>query len=56
MVVDGGTPVIEIITSTWSKCKHQYTFTANANLSALGDHTILINVQYGTDNFNDNDT
>ena len=57
MVVDGGTPVIETITIPLApNASMQYTFTAKANLSALGDHTILINVQYGTDNFKDNDT
>jgi hypothetical protein len=57
MVVDGGTPVIETITIPLGPdASTQYTFTAKADLSAFGDHTILINVQYGTDNFKDNDT
>jgi hypothetical protein len=57
MVVDGGAPVIETInTSLAPNASMQYTFTSLANLSALGNHTILINVQYGTDNFKDNDT
>ena len=57
MVVDGGTPVIETIAGPLAAdASLQYTFTAKADLSALGDHIILINVQYGTDNFKDNDT
>jgi hypothetical protein len=57
MVVDGGTPVIEIFAGPLAADgSTQYTFTAKANLSALGAHTILLNVQYGTDNFKDNDT
>jgi len=57
MVVDGGTPVIETLTVPLGPdASTQYTFTAKADLSALGDHTIVINVQYGTDNFRDNDT
>ncbi|HKC35006.1 MAG TPA: hypothetical protein VKB95_03055, partial [Chitinophagaceae bacterium] len=57
MVVDGGTPVLETIPGPLAAdASMQYMFTATADLSALGDHTILINVQYGTDNFKDNDT
>jgi len=57
IVVDGGTPVIETIAIPLGpNASTQYTFTAKANLSALGAHTILINVQYGSDNFKDNDT
>src|SRR6185369_1630750 len=57
MVIDGGTPVFETITIPLGPdASTQYTFTAKADLSALGEHTILINVQYGTDNFKDNDT
>jgi hypothetical protein len=57
MVVDGGIPVIEIYTGTLAAdASTQYIFTNKANLSALGNHTILINVQYGTDNFKDNDS
>ncbi|HEV8270860.1 MAG TPA: S8 family serine peptidase, partial [Chitinophagaceae bacterium] len=57
MVVDGGTPVIETITIPLGPdASTQYTFTAKADLSTFGAHTILINVQYGTDNFKDNDT
>ncbi len=57
MVVDGGTPVIETVAGPLGPNESmQYLFTATADLSALGDHEILINVQYGTDNFRDNDT
>jgi hypothetical protein len=57
MVVDGGTPVIETISGPLGpNATMQYIFANTADLSALGDHTILINVQYGTDNFKDNDT
>ncbi len=57
IVVDGGTPVIEIIPGPLAaKTTAQFPLTTTANLAALGDHTVLINVQYGTDNFRDNDT
>ena len=57
MVVDGSTTAFETYTGTLAgNTSTQYTFTAKADLSTLGDHTILINVQYGTDNFRDNDT
>ena len=57
MVVDGGTPVVETIPGpVGSNGSIQYTLTNLANLSAPGSHTILVNVQYGTDSFRDNDT
>ena len=57
IVVDGGTPVIEFITGPLAaKTTAQFSLATTANLSGLGDHTIRINVQYGTDNFKDNDT
>ena len=57
MIVDGGTPVIENIAGPLGpNASVQYTFTNTADLAALGPHTIVINVQYGTDNFKDNDT
>src|SRR6185436_2228320 len=57
MVVDGGSPVIETIPGPLAaNANMQYTFTANANLTGPGYHTISINVQYGTDNYRDNDT
>jgi Subtilase family/Secretion system C-terminal sorting domain/CARDB len=57
MVVDGGTPVVEVFAGPLAAdASTQYIFTNKANLSTPGDHTILINVQYGADNFKDNDT
>ncbi len=57
IVVDGGTEVFEIIAGPLAaKSTAQFQLTTTANLTAFGDHTILINVQYGTDNFRDNDT
>jgi hypothetical protein len=57
MVVDGGSPVIENIAGPLApNASMQYTFTATANLTGPGYHTISINVQYATDNFRDNDT
>ena len=57
MVIDGGTPVVETIAGpVGPNGTLQYTFTNRANFSGLGDHTLLVNVQYGTDNFRDNDT
>lgn len=58
LVVDGGTPVIEIIAGpVAANTTIQYTFNpATANLAALGNHTVLVNVQYATDNFKENDT
>jgi hypothetical protein len=57
MVVDGGTPVVETIPGPLApNASMQYTFAALADLTGPGYHTISINVQYGTDNFRDNDT
>ncbi|HET6769192.1 MAG TPA: S8 family serine peptidase, partial [Chitinophagaceae bacterium] len=57
MVVDGGTPVVETVAGPLGpNASMQYVFAATADLSALGDHVIVVNVQYGTDNFKDNDT
>jgi hypothetical protein len=57
MVVDGGTPVIETIPGPLAaNANMQYTFSSLASLGTPGNHTISINVQYGTDNFKDNDT
>ena len=57
MVVDNGTPVIETIAGPLApNATMQYTFLAKANLSGFGDHNIVINTQYGTDNFKINDT
>ena len=57
LIIDGGTPVIETIPGPIAPNTNiQYTFTATANLSSLGAHTVLVNVQYPTDNFRENDT
>ena len=57
MVVDGGAPIIENVPGPIAaNASVQYTFTATANLTGPGYHTISINVQYGTDNFRENDT
>ena len=57
LVVDGGAPVVETIAGPLApNASLQYTFTATANLAAFGNHTLLVNVQYATDNFRDNDT
>ena len=57
IVVDGGTAVIETIPGPLAaKTTAQFILTTTANLTAFGNHTILINVQYDTDNFKDNDT
>lgn len=57
MVVDNGTPVFETIAGPVApNTTLQHTFTNTVNLSAPGNHTIVINTQYATDNFRDNDT
>jgi hypothetical protein len=57
MIVDGGTPVIETIPGPLAAdASMSYTFLATADLSAPGYHTVIINVQYATDNFKGNDT
>jgi hypothetical protein len=54
--VDGGAPVSETISSIAANSTVQYTFTATADLSALGTHTIKAWVDYSSDSFRDNDT
>ncbi|HEX6846044.1 MAG TPA: T9SS type A sorting domain-containing protein, partial [Chitinophagaceae bacterium] len=57
MVVDGGTPLVENYAGPLApNATVQYTFTTKANLLTPGNHTIVVNVQYGTDNFKGNDT
>jgi hypothetical protein len=57
MVVDGGTPIIESIPGPIAaNASIQYTFTNSANITAPGNHIILINIQYSTDNIKENDT
>jgi len=57
MVVDGATPIVETyIGPLAANTTVQYELTNKANLLAPGNHIIVINVQYGTDNFKGNDT
>ncbi|TAL49465.1 MAG: T9SS type A sorting domain-containing protein [Chitinophagaceae bacterium] len=60
LVVDGVPIATETITlvapGIASNTTYQYTFTATANLASLGNHTLLVDVEYPTDNFRDNDT
>lgn len=46
----------EIIPSIAANTSVQYTFTATANLSAIGTDTIIAVVSYPSDSFRDNDT
>mgnify|MGYP000851693774 CR=1 FL=1 len=56
-VVDGGTPVTETVTQTiLPGASYDYTFTATADLSAAGDHDILVYVVMTGDNEQWNDT
>lgn len=54
--VDGGAPVVETIPTIAADATVTYTFTATANLSATGDHTVQVIVNYPTDDFPENDT
>jgi hypothetical protein len=54
--VDGGTQVVETIPSIAANTAIQYTFTATANLAALGNHKIVATVNYSTDSYPDNNT
>ena len=57
LVVDGSVIATETIPGPLAPNGNiQYLFTATANLAAFGPHTVLVNVQYATDNFNENDT
>jgi hypothetical protein len=57
LIVDGGAPVIENIPGPIAaNASIQYTFTATANLAALGSHAVFVDINYPTDNFPDNDT
>jgi len=56
LIIDGGAPIIENIPSIGPDATVTYTFTATADLSAIGSHTLEIELQYPTDNFPDNDT
>ncbi len=54
--VDGGAPVTEIIPTIAGNTSFQYLFTARADLSAQGYHTLKVWVALPSDSFNDNDT
>jgi Subtilase family/Secretion system C-terminal sorting domain len=54
--VDGGTIISETIPSIAGKATIQYTFTAPADLSVLGSHTLEVWVSYPTDSYRNNDT
>ena len=54
--VDGVVIANETITSIAASSSVQYTFTASANLSTPGDHTIQVWSALATDTYNENDT
>jgi hypothetical protein len=54
--IDGGSVISETIPSISGNTTLQYTFTATADLSALGTHTVEVWVDYSTDSYRDNDT
>lgn len=60
LIVDGIVAANETIVIAPSglaaNATYQYTFTATANLSALGNHTVQVILLLATDNFHDNDT
>ncbi|MBL7739159.1 MAG: S8 family serine peptidase [Chitinophagaceae bacterium] len=54
--VDGGATVTESIASIAANTSVSYTFTATADLSAIGVHEVKVWVDYGGDSFRENDT
>lgn len=54
--VDGVLLATESIASIAAGTSVQYTFTATADLSTTGNHTIIVWTALGTDTFNENDT
>ncbi|MBI1342918.1 MAG: S8 family serine peptidase [Terrimonas sp.] len=54
--VDGGVTVVEMIPSIGADATLTYTFSATADLSVSGTHTVQTIVQYPSDDFPDNDT
>jgi hypothetical protein len=56
MRIDGGAIISETISSVAANTNLQYNFTATANLSSLGNHTIQVWVDYPTDSYRENDT
>jgi len=53
---DGNAPVTEFITSIPGNGTVSYTFTATADFSALGSHTLVTWTDFASDSFHDNDT
>jgi hypothetical protein len=53
---DGGATVSETIASIAGNSSVSYTFTATANFSALGNHTLVVWADLGTDTYRDNDS
>lgn len=53
---DGGAIVSEIIPVINGNSSIQYQFTATADLSAIGNHTLKVWVDLASDSFHDNDT
>ncbi len=54
--IDNNTPVTETISSILQNATISYTFTATANLSALGSHTVKVWVDLPADTYRANDT
>ncbi len=54
--IDNNTPVTESISSIPKDVTLSYTFTALANLSALGSHTVKVWVALPEDTYHENDT
>lgn len=54
--VDGTVIATESIASIAAGSTLQYTFTATANLSTAGNHTVQVWTALGTDTYNENDT
>jgi hypothetical protein len=54
--IDGGAIISELIPSIAGNATIQYTFTATADLSALGSHIVQVWVNYPTDSYRANDT
>jgi len=57
LTVNGGTPIVETYSGTIATgASYNYTFTATANLSAAGDHTITVRAILAGDGNPDNDS
>jgi hypothetical protein len=54
--IDGGAVISETIASIGGNASIPFTFSATANLSAFGSHTIQVWVDYPTDSYRQNDT